>query len=457
MIPDLYTTRSLPLEDPRTRMVGVRRQLRSAACLCLAVLAAVVLSQSSPAEQLTVDLRVGITHGEHSLDAGADQRALGFAMRVLRDSTDLQNQHLMGWGALNPEPAPGQSAWESLDERITLISRSGGEPVLTLCCAPDWMKGGEPGTTDWSRLEVAPTPDHYDDFAALAARAAARYPDVRYFQVWNELKGFYDQSANRWDAAAYTDLYNRVHAAVKAVRPDALIGGPYVVMDSWSQGGSHPSAIAGPWGVLDQRPLDVLEYWLRHARDADFVVVDGKTATRDRGVITDPFTAVGKFAAVNAWLRQRTTLPIWWAEWSAVPQRALRNLDYQAAVQAAGLRSLALSGAAVALSWQPQAVGSRCDGCLWSDAHPSGGSRPTPFASVLSAWRRMFRPGSVVRAEPAGLPSELIALESDQGVFVINPSRELVHVRDTAPLAAYEVRATTVPSTHKEMSCAPPL
>lgn len=423
-----------------------------AAGLCLA---AGGLSPSGPAERLTVGLRVGVTHGEHSLDAGADQRAVDSAMRVLRDSADLQNQHLMGWGALNPEPAPGQFDWGSLDARIALIGRSGGEPVLTLCCAPDWMKGGEPGTTDWSRLEVAPIPDHYDDFAALAARAAARYPGVRYFQVWNELKGFYDQSANRWDAAAYTDLYNRVYAAVKAVRPDALIGGPYVVMDSWSQGGSHPSAIAGPWGVLDQRPLDVLEYWLEHARGADFVVVDGKTATRDRGVITDPFTAVGKFAAVNVWLRQRTALPIWWAEWSAVPGRALRKPDYQAAVQAAGLRSLALSGAAVALSWQPQAIGDRCDGCLWSDARRPGGGRPTPFASVLAGWRRMFPPGSVVRAEPAGLPPGLIALESGQGALVVNPSREPVRTRGAAPLAAYEVRAIAIPSTRKEARCAP--
>lgn len=184
-------------------------------------------------------------------------------------------------------------------------------------------------------------------------------------------------------------------------------------------------------------------------------MVDGKTATRDLGVITDPFTAVGKFAAVNAWLRQRTTLPIWWAEWSAVPRRALGNLDYQAAVQAAGLRSLALSGAAVALSWQPQAVGGRCDGCLWSDTHPSSGGRPTPFASVLAAWRRMFPPGSVVRAEPAGLPSELIALKSDQGALVINPSREPVRARGAASLAPYEVRAIVVPSTRKEARCTP--
>ncbi|OLT10047.1 hypothetical protein BJF78_29420 [Pseudonocardia sp. CNS-139] len=67
---------------------------------------------------------------------------------------------------------------------------------MTLCCAPDWMKGGEPGETDWSRIEVAPDPAHYADFAALAVDVARRYPQVRHFVVWNELKGFFDATAD---------------------------------------------------------------------------------------------------------------------------------------------------------------------------------------------------------------------------------------------------------------------
>src|ERR671924_161199 len=46
----------------------------------------------------------------------------------------------------------------SLDERIDLIERTGGEPVITLCTAPGWMKG----TDDWN-MDAAPTPEHYDD------------------------------------------------------------------------------------------------------------------------------------------------------------------------------------------------------------------------------------------------------------------------------------------------------
>ncbi|GAA2924093.1 hypothetical protein GCM10020221_20110 [Streptomyces thioluteus] len=41
----------------------------------------------------------------------------------------------MGWGAENPEPAPGRYDFESLDERVALMRATGAVPVLT-CAAP---------------------------------------------------------------------------------------------------------------------------------------------------------------------------------------------------------------------------------------------------------------------------------------------------------------------------------
>ena len=118
------------------------------------------------------------------------------------------------------------------------------------------MKGGEPGETDWDRIEVAPDPEHYADFANLAVDVARRYPQVRHFVVWNELKGFFGADRNRWDIQSYTELYNTVYRALKAYDPTLRVGGPYVVMNSWSDPhtASDPSELAGPWASSTSAP-----------------------------------------------------------------------------------------------------------------------------------------------------------------------------------------------------------
>ena len=160
-------------------------------------------------------------------------QALAREQRVM-SHLPLQNEMLMGWGPTSPEPAPGVYDFTGLDLRLALMRATGATPVITLCCAPDWMKGGEPGQTDWSNLTAAPLPQYYEAFAQLAVRVAKRYPYVRSFQVWNELKGFFDPAENRWDYEAYTAFYNTVYDALKAYDPTLQVGGPYVVFDSWA-------------------------------------------------------------------------------------------------------------------------------------------------------------------------------------------------------------------------------
>ncbi|GLZ50612.1 hypothetical protein [Actinomycetospora sp. NBRC 106378] len=318
-------------------------------------------------------LQLGVTHTEYSLAPSDPPEALARGRAVLA-AAGPGNQHLMGWGALNPEPAPGRDDFSSLDPRMAL-----GTSVLTIAAAPDWMKGGAPGTTDFSRIEVAPRPEHHDDLAALAARAVLRYPQVRTVLVWNELKGFFDEARNAWDVVAYTDLCDRVTAAVKAARPEVVVGGPYAPVDLWASAEVAPSDVRGPWGVADGRALAAVEYWLDRQRGADLVVVDGRTATRDRGVVTDPVAAVESFAAVTRWLRARTDLPVWWAEFYPEPVGSASDADDptgapRAAVTLAAVAALARAGAAGALLWQPQAAPAFPYAALWTDtADPDGG------------------------------------------------------------------------------------
>jgi hypothetical protein len=366
-------------------------------------------------------LDIGITHGEVSADPSGDPEAVANALSVLKATATLENQHIMGWGALNPEPSPGSYDWSSLDGRVALIRRSGGTPVLTLCCAPDWMKGGTPGRTDWSKLEVAPMPDHYDDFARLAAQVARRYPDVRYFQVWNELKGFFDPVENRWDAKAYTELYNQVYDAVKAVRPDALVGGPYMTMDSWAPADhrSNHAAISGAWGVLDQRSVDAVEYWLTHTHGADFMVVDGSTVTKRGQLLTDPFEATKKFSAVTRWLREQTDLPIWWAEFYVQPEDAPWDSKLQSATITTALMEIARSGASVALLWAPQASDAKHSSSLWSGTASPGGGQPTWLATSVKGWRAAFPPGTRLVKAVSTAP-EVSAFASPDTVLLVN-------------------------------------
>jgi hypothetical protein len=275
----------------------------------------------------------------------------------------LVNVHIMGFGVDNPMPAPGQYDWSTLDARMDLVRDSGATPVITLCCSPDWMKGGRPGETDWNQLETAPTAAHYRDFAALSVAVAERYPDVRYFLVWNEMKGFYRVDLNRWDQESYTAFYNTVYTALKKHDPGLSVGGPYVVLENWSHpdAASHASTVTGPWGVVDQRSLDAVEYWLDHAAGADFVTVDGGDSTVDKGVPADPVKAAEFFAAIGRWLRARTNLPVWWAEWYAETSSSDRSA--RTAVLRNAVTVMRREHAAVALLWWSEHVTAPCWYC----------------------------------------------------------------------------------------------
>ncbi|WP_018334295.1 hypothetical protein [Actinomycetospora chiangmaiensis] len=373
-------------------------------------------------------LALGVTHTQYSLAPSDPPEALARGRAVL-DRAGTGNQHLMGWGALNPEPAPGQDDFSSLDPRMAL-----GTSVLTVAAAPDWMKGGEPGTTDFSRIEVAPRPEHADDLAALAARAVRRYPQVRTVLVWNELKGFFDDARNAWDIATYTALHDRVAAAVKAVRPDVLVGGPYAPIDLWASDTVAPSDVRGPWGVADGRALAAVETWLATQRGADLVVVDGRTATRDQGVLGDPFAAVESVAAVTRWLRERTDLPVWWAEFYPEPP-AVDGADDptgapRAAITLATVAALARAGAGGALLWQPQADPPFPYAALWTDTADPDGGRP---GALTAAWTWLvprLGAGSVdLGRSPDG---RVLGFRAPDGVLLVNVGADPVEVGGTS-------------------------
>ncbi|MGV9454266.1 GH39 family glycosyl hydrolase [Streptomyces sp. NPDC003635] len=396
----------------------------------------------------------GFTHTQFSADEG-DPAAVDRVEKRLADAGLAQIQHLMGWGADNPEPVPGRYDFEAMDRRIDFVRASGGTPVVTLCCAPDWMKGGEAGVddTDWSQaaLETAPEPEHFDDFAALAATVAKRYPDVRHFIVWNEFKGFWNDAEARWDYEGYTQLYNLVHRALKKVNPEIMVGGPYLVMDSLDPREEHASpALKGSWGAMDRRVLDAFSYWNEHKAGADFVVVDGSSYTRDDELLPDEFAATDKFTAVGEWVRDQTggELPLWWAEYYVEPGDGDDNRHgwsetRRAAVHAAGLIAMAKGGATSGFYWNPESEeGTECPGCLWTPTSGAGGGQRLPMYDLLARFAAEFPPGTEYRTVVSSSP-RIKVLATDETVLVVNTldrSATATVDGERLKLQAYEVR-----------------
>ncbi len=435
-------------------------------------------SPSGPTVAINVNLKIpllvtrfstGVTHTQYSLDPEGDAAAIASGKQLLAESTKFQNQHIMGWGAEDPEPTPGNFNWTSLDRRVQLMRDTHGEMVLTLCGAPGWMRPSG-YQDDWANLETAPDPAHVQDFADLAKAVALRYPDVKYFQVWNELKGMWGTApgstlkagrANRWDFERYTSLYNAVYTAIKSVRPDAQVGGPYVTLDTYTKGNqSHPSVVHGPYGTLDQRALDVVTYWLAHKRGADFITVDGNTKPKDGIWVSDDFSAGRLFQDAYDWIRSldeqsypgARTLPIWWAEWYAEISQNNPDPNYRSAVMTSGLLHTLRSGASAAFIWGPQgnSAGLSYPEGLWTDTRVAGGGQPTKYYYTQQAIHDYFPEGTTLMTLTSSDATGVDGIASATKALILNKTAETTNVSinqsTSFTLAPFDAKLVDIPT-----------
>lgn len=352
---------------------------------------------------------------------------------------NIFDQSIYGFGAQNdPEPTLGQYNLSSITPRINLITSEGGVPVITLVGAPNWMysKSCNPNPTDGAY--TPPCPVYYQDFANLSAYIAKSYPQVKYFVVWNEFKGFYTKNKTI-DYTDYTNLYNDVYKAIKQVRPDALVGGPYAPFSSFvcSQTGNYSKTLNGSWGCIDQSIQNAFSYWLAHKIGADFVAIDGATiiAKTNDASLTNPLIASQKYAAVDQWIRSQTNLPIWWMESHIAPNKGW-SMSEGAAARIATLILMNTSGATVGMQWQPQEqteslTGKKVvwpDEGLWTTTEVQGGGQATPLANeLIEAASILKQPLSLVNGEPSGV----IVAKNKAGTILVNtnnlPAKAIVN------------------------------
>jgi hypothetical protein len=334
--------------------------------------------------------------------------------QLMGQALSLQNVFIYGWGTDDPEPSKDQYDWSSLDERVQDIQNSGSQAMISLCCAPDWMKGS-------SDIEAAPYSQNYGDFAHLAAHVAERYKDVKIFQVWNELKGF------NGDYQAYTTLYNDVYNAVKAVRPDAQLGGPYL-------------------GVLPGVPVEnqaVYTYWLNNKLSGDYILLDGGPSPRAR---TDEFDTTIFSDWIN-WIRKQpnggATLPISWAEifTRGLPDSSSLAANHYNAIFADDIISNIKFGVSYALQWGASSPNGVTGDPDIPETMMTDSGQPTPIFYAMKDFKNYFGPGTPLYYATVSSP-DVTALASRAQTMLVNhlPSNQTVTVNGTTVnLTPYQV------------------
>jgi len=422
----------------------------------------VTIDHSSPAGISQFSPGISLVDGSPNNN---DPGAISNVKSLIKQGISFENTSIMAWGVDDPWPDPSQadpSNWSSLDKNLQLILQTGGIPVITLSEAPWWMKGQlEPdGSTrllqqsdEWSDIAYSSRilDNKMDAWLKLVQRVAERYMvppyNVRYFQVWNELKGYYDPITNAYDyntspgdpsgpnaKHGYTYMYNLVYSRLMQVArslgiatKNIKVGGPYVGMDTWgSKYQSTLSNISRAYGTYDQRSLDVVLYWLEHKVGAGFIALDGGNSNRDDINLADPFVASEKFADTVGWLRSlddarypgATTLPVWMAEWYAMPYGNTPDNQYNDAIKSYAMIKFLKAGGSVALLWGGLS-NSSSDSGLWTP-RTAGGGQPLPWYFSYKAFKDYFAPGTEIYKTVVSAPESIEALASTSHIMLVN-------------------------------------
>lgn len=338
-------------------------------------------------------MTLGITHTHLGLDQnGVNEAAKDRAVDLLQGPVGIQNTHILGWGVGDINPSQGVYDWSTLDRRVALMDEIGAPQMMTIGMAPAWIKGTPNAFgSNGEYLTRRPLSSMHDEFAQLAVETAKRYPQVRTFQIWNEMKGYWDASANNWDIADYTNMYNAVYDALKAHDPTLEVGGLYLVIEGT---GSEDLGYSGrdTYNPIGSRNQEVIDYWLENKSGADFIAIDRGLVdihdpnrrdytTEDRMELTHWFGSITRDVA------EQSGLPVTWSEYYAGG-----SSEANAALFASTYKHMVEAGTDRALLWNPNE--GETSNTLFSNVRSSNGGRPNDHYDVYSIIDEYFGEGT---------------------------------------------------------------
>jgi hypothetical protein len=449
-------------------------------------------------ETSTSQFAAGVTQSDNQITQGVGNNACAVAnvQSQIKQGVKYMNTSIMAWGLPDPWPdpsTPNPTNWGPLDARIQTAVNLGETPVITLAEAPWWMKGEYEGNgktklltanDEWQPIAYSSRvlDNKMGDWTHLVQAVAERYMkppyNVRTFQVWNELKGYFDPDINNYDYTTsagqpngpnarngYTYMYNQVYSTLMNVatslnipQQDINVGGPYVVLETLSNASnnSNPSNVVEPYGVFDQRSLDVIQYWLQHKLGAGFITFDASLENHDTTKILNqqPFVAADVFANTVQWIRSlnpqtypgATTLPIWLAEWYSWTETSGTSVNEDNALKAYTMMQFIQAGGGTALSWNNFGNG-ETDFGLWTSTQKAGGGQPYPWYTTYKTLSNDFGAGTTLYKTSVSDPSKVGALASSTKLMLVNKTANKVTVNvnnGTISLSPYQVSITNL-------------
>lgn len=168
--------------------------------------------QRGPAELWVYDNRTELGIGMHNTPAEHLDRVQALGIRLARVT--------LYWNLMEPTETPGEydeAYLREWDERVAIFAERGMELLVV-------VHGGPPGVS-WGSRDAS-----YDRFARFMGEMAARYPSIRYWELFNEMDATFTDLFGadagipmRERGAHYAEMLKRAYPAIKAANPGALV------------------------------------------------------------------------------------------------------------------------------------------------------------------------------------------------------------------------------------------
>jgi hypothetical protein len=155
-----------------------------------------------------------------------------------------------------------------------------------------------------------------------------------------------------------------------------------------------------------------------------------------------------KYADLTTWLRHRTHLPIWWAEfYPNVPEAETGGPSSQASAAAtlAAVAAYAQAGAAAALLWGPQGHSLKFSG-LWTSSTRTDGGQPTPLTRAWQWLVPRLAKGDVEIGHNETQPLLAFRDTEGQALIVSLTGAELVVAEAVEPIPAWGISINSISS-----------